>query len=94
MDGRLQLYPRCLQHAFIRKAGKRFKETGPRIDRRTNGYKARVSATMHKPDAAIAMIREALAAGVPAQYILMDTWFTNEPFIKGSLIVGSMSSAC
>lgn len=61
---------------------KRFKEINPRIDRRTNGYKARVSATMHKPDAAIAMIREALAAGVPAQYILMDTWFTNEPFIK------------
>lgn len=88
MDGRLQLYPRCLQHAFIRKAGKRFKETGPRIDRRTNGYKARVSATMHKPDAAIAMIREALAAGVPAQYILMDTWFTNEPFIKRILDCG------
>lgn len=70
------------------KREKRFKETGPRIDRRTNGYKARVSATMHKPDAAIAMIREALAAGVPAQYILMDTWFTNEPFIKRILDCG------
>ncbi len=70
------------------KREKRFKETGPRIDRRTNGYKARVSATMHKPDAAIAMIREALAAGVPAQYILMGTWFTNEPFIKRILDCG------
>jgi hypothetical protein len=49
------------------KREKRFKEIDPKIDRRTNGYKARVSATMHKPDAAIAMIREALAAGVPAQ---------------------------
>lgn len=61
---------------------KRFKEANPKIDRRTNGYKARVSATMHKPDAAIAMIKDALAAGIPAEYILMDTWFTNEPFIK------------
>ena len=70
------------------KREKRFKETGPKIDRRTNGYKARVSATMHKPDAAITMIQEALAAGIPAQYILMDTWFTNEPFIKRILGCG------
>lgn len=70
------------------KQEKRFTEINPKIDRRTNGYRARVSATMHKPDAAIAMIREALAAGVPAQYILMDTWFTNEPFIKRILGCG------
>lgn len=43
---------------------------------------------MHKPDAAIAMIRDALAAGIPAEYILMDTWFTNEPFIKRILGCG------
>ena len=43
---------------------------------------------MHKPDAAITMIQEALAAGIPAQYILMDTWFTNEPFIKRILGCG------
>jgi len=67
---------------------KRFKEANPKIDRRTNGYKARVSATMHKPDAAIAMIKDALAAGIPAEYILMDTWFTNEPFIKRILGCG------
>ena len=43
---------------------------------------------MHKPDAAIAMIRDALAAGIPAEYILMDTWFTNELFIKRILGCG------
>lgn len=31
------------------KQEKRFKEINPKIDRRTNGYKARVSATMNKP---------------------------------------------
>lgn len=67
---------------------KRFKEANPKIDKRTNGYKARISATMHKPDAAISMIKDALAAGVPAEYILMDTWFTNEPFIKRILGCG------
>jgi len=28
------------------------------------------------------MIHDALETGIPADYILMDTWFTNEPFIK------------
>lgn len=70
------------------KQEKRFQGINPKIDKRTNGYKARISATMHKPDAAIAMIRDALAAGIPAEYILMDTWFTNEPFIKRILGCG------
>lgn len=52
------------------------------IDKRTNGYKNRVAATMQKPEAAIAMIKAALEAGIEAGYVLMDTWFTNEPFIK------------
>lgn len=28
------------------------------------------------------MIRDALDAGIQAAHVLMDTWFTNEPFIK------------
>ena len=64
------------------KQEKRFKEIDPKIDKRTNGYKARMSAIMRKPDAALQMIRSALDAGIHARYILMDTWFTNEPFIK------------
>lgn len=70
------------------KQEKRFKEINPKIDRRTNGYKARTAAIMQKPDAAIAMIENALSAGIPAEYILMDTWFTNEPFIKRILDCG------
>ena len=53
-----------------------------RIDKRTNGYHARTVAMMQKPDAAISLIRNALTAGIQARYLLMDTWFTNEPFIK------------
>ena len=33
------------------------------------------------------MIRSVLNAGIPASYIL-DTWFTDEPFIKNGLGVG------
>ena len=55
------------------------------IDKRKSGYKRRREATCHKPDAAMAMIRNALKAGIQASYILMDTWFTNEPFINNIL---------
>ncbi len=70
------------------KQEKRFREPDSKIDRRTNGYKARTAAIMQKPDAAIAMIESALSVGIPAEHILMDTWFTNEPFIKRILDLG------
>ena len=52
------------------------------IDRRKSDYKRRQEAVCHKPDAAMAMIHNALKAGIEAGYILMDTWFTNEPFVN------------
>lgn len=70
------------------KQEKRFKEINPKIDKRTNGYKARMSAIMRKPDAALQMVQSALDAGIHARYILMDTWFTNEPFIKNIMGAG------
>lgn len=70
------------------KQEKRFNDPDAKIDRRTTGYKARMAAMMQKPDAAIALIESAIAAGIPAECILMDTWFTNEPFIKRILDCG------
>lgn len=70
------------------KAEKRLNEMKESIDKRTNGFKNRVAATMPKPEAAMAMIRSALDAGIPAEYILMDTWFTNEPFIHNVQDIG------
>ena len=40
---------------------------------------------MHKTDAAIQLIRNALTAGIKAGYVLMDTWFTTEPMLKNIL---------
>ena len=34
------------------------------------------------------LIRNALNAGIKASYVLMDTWFTNEPFIANILAEG------
>ena len=43
---------------------------------------------MHKTDAAIRLISNALAAGIKADYVLMDTWFTTEPMLREILDTG------
>ncbi len=63
-------------------AGKRLVPASTNIDKRSSGYQNRQDAVLHKPQAAIKMIHDALLAGIRASYVLMDTWFTNEPFIR------------
>lgn len=53
-----------------------------------NSYKFRKSSMMHKTDAAIQLIRNALTVGIKADYVLMDTWFTTEPMLKNILDIG------
>ena len=66
----------------------RYNEVSEEIDRRTNGYKFRKESMMHKTDAAILLIKNALNAGIKADYVLMDTWFTTEPMIKEIIATG------
>lgn len=67
---------------------KRINPVNKSIDRRTNGAKVREDAVMKKPEAAAALIHNALEAGIEASCVLMDTWFTNEPFIHAVLNEG------
>ena len=66
----------------------RYQEISDKIDQRTNGYKARKESLLSKPDAAILLIRRALRAGIQADYVLMDTWFTTEPMLTRILACG------
>ena len=66
----------------------RYQEMTEDIDCRSNGYKARKESLMAKTDAAILLIERALNAGIQADYVLMDTWFTTEPMIKSILSRG------
>jgi hypothetical protein len=52
------------------------------IDKRTVGYKRRLEALTKKPEASVSLIDNALDSGIRADYVLMDTWFTNEPMLK------------
>lgn len=64
------------------KKSNRYNEVSDKIDHRTNGYRFRKESMMHKTDAAVLLIKNALVAGIKADYVLMDTWFTTEPMIK------------
>ena len=66
----------------------RYNEASDTIDRRTNGYKFRKESMMHKTDAAIQLISNALTAGIKADYVLMDTWFTTKPMLRELLKTG------
>ena len=66
----------------------RYNEAIDTLDHRTSGYRFREESKMHKTDAAIQLIRNALKAGIKADYVLMDTWFTTEPMLKQILNEG------
>lgn len=64
------------------KKSNHYNEVCSDIAYRKNGYKFRKESMMYKTDAAILLIKNALNAGIKADYVLMDTWFTTEPMIK------------
>lgn len=70
------------------KKSNRYQEISDKTDHRTNGYKTRKESMLAKPDAAILLIQRALAAGIQADYVLMDTWFTAEPMLEKILETG------
>lgn len=59
-----------------------------KADKRTNGYKRRKDSILKKTEAAVQMVENALATGIQADYVLMDTWFTTEPMISSILGTG------
>jgi hypothetical protein len=52
------------------------------LTKRSHGYKRRMEAQSRKPDAVVGMIQRALSAGFTADYVLMDSWFTQEPLLQ------------
>lgn len=52
-----------------------------KIDARTCGAHRRTECRKSKTQLTITLLKEALRQGIDASYVLMDTWFTNEPLI-------------
>lgn len=55
------------------------------IDKRTSGYKRRQEALQKAPEQLPGMIKRAFSKGIDASYVLMDSWFTQQPLI-GSIV--------
>ena len=53
-----------------------------KIDKRSSGYKRRLEALQTAPEQIPNMIKRVMDRGVDASYVLMDTWFTQQPLIK------------
>lgn len=66
----------------------RYQEISEAVDHRTNGYRSRKESLIQKTDAAILLIQRAMNAGIKADYVLMDTWFTTEPMLAKILSTG------
>jgi len=58
------------------------------VDKRSSGYKRRLEALRPAPELIPEMIRRALAQGVIASYVLMDSWFTFAPLIQALTLQG------
>lgn len=50
--------------------------------------KRRIKALESTPSIIPSMIERALEAGVSATYVLMDTWFTQQPLIQSIVDIG------
>jgi hypothetical protein len=66
----------------------RYNEIKEGLDKRLCGYKRRKEALLHKPDVVVQMIERVLQAGVSADYLLMDSWFTHMPLVQELLARG------
>ena len=53
-----------------------------KIDKRSSGYKRRLEALQTAPEQIPNMIKRAMNTGIDASYVLMDTWFTQQPLIR------------
>jgi len=66
----------------------RLENVNDKIDKRTHGFKRRKEAVESKPKCVSDMIDRILNSGLTADYVLMDSWFTNEPMLKSLLFKG------
>lgn len=63
-------------------AKNRCTEADEKVDMRTCGGKRRKEAVLKKPQMVIELLKRAIKAGIYADYVLMDSWFTTEPMLR------------
>ena len=74
-DG-VTLIPIMFRHMSSEEKRNRYNEINSKIDKRSCGYKARKQALSSKPKVMIDMLIQASKAGILAQHVLFDCWFS------------------
>lgn len=87
-DGYSFLPVQFLMMCSVKNLVKEARETVWNTDPRTCAGRTRKMAQWQKAAAAVEMVRRAMATGFEVTALLVDTWFTNEPFIQKMLDVG------
>lgn len=64
------------------KLANRLCEMASNLSKRSHGYKRRMEAFSRKPDTVVTLLDRALRAGFTADYVLMDSWFTQAPLLR------------
>ena len=70
------------------KLANRFCEMKEGLSKRTQGYKRRMEAFSRKPDAVVDLLKRAIQAGFAADFVLMDSWFTQAPLLRNLMSQG------
>jgi len=68
--------PLAFRHMSSADSKNRYNEINPGIDKRSNGYKARLQAISSKPLVLFEMLKQAKKMKVPAKHVLFDSWFS------------------
>jgi hypothetical protein len=76
-------YPVSFGHHFSQTAPAEAREARPRKTRGELARRLQEARELTKPALALKMLRQALAQGIPALYLLVDAWFTSPKFCQG-----------
>jgi hypothetical protein len=80
--------PLAFRHMSSSDKKNRYHESSNRTDNRTCGGRAKKEAVMKSLDVALRMLRDAKKYGVPARYVLFDSWFTHPTFVMDIYSIG------
>lgn len=80
--------PVAFRHMSSSEKKNRYCESNSRTDNRTCGGRAKKEAVTKAPDVALRMLRDAKKYGIPAKYVLFDSWFTHPTFVMDIRNIG------
>jgi hypothetical protein len=70
------LIPLCFRHMASSDKSKQYRSSNDKEDKRTCAHRAKTEAQMKSTDVMFKMLRHCKRFGIPADYVLFDSWFS------------------